>query len=33
MPKPTWGDKIKIDLTINRFRGLDWIDLGKNRDR
>ena len=33
MPTYTRGDNIKIDRTINRVRGLDWIGLDQDRNR
>ena len=32
-PRRRWEDNIKIDLQEVGCRGMDWIDLPKDRDR
>jgi hypothetical protein len=32
-PRRSWGDNIKMDLTVIGRDGMDWIDLAKDRDQ
>jgi hypothetical protein len=32
-PRCIWEDNIKMDLQEVEYRGMEWIDLGQDRDR
>ena len=32
-PRRRWQDNIKMDLQEVMWRGMDWIDVGQDRDR
>jgi hypothetical protein len=32
-PRRRWEDNIKMDLREVEWEGIDWIDLGQDRDR
>jgi hypothetical protein len=32
-PRHRWEDNIKMDLQEVGYRGMDWIELAKDRDR
>jgi hypothetical protein len=33
IPRRMWVDNIKMDLTLERWDGMDWIDLAQDRDQ